>query len=68
MDFWDFLTKTYYGGLILISVGGLIITYVLKFPQKEEESYPYDIKYWAAGITFLLLGIVLIFAKLLGKL
>lgn len=67
MSFWDFMSKTYSGGIIFIVLGLIIIKLVSKYPQKKDEAYQYDIKYWASGITFLVIGLSVIIAKLLGK-
>ncbi|HEX8516369.1 MAG TPA: hypothetical protein VF868_09240 [Bacteroidia bacterium] len=64
----NFLVSTYTGSLIMVAMGSAIILWAIRRPQKKEESYPYDMKRWAAGIAFLLLGITVFVGKLTGQL
>jgi hypothetical protein len=59
----------YWGGFFWILLGFYSIYYTIKNPQKNPYSVLQgDMKGWAAGIGGVLLGIVIISLKLLGKL
>ena len=62
----NFLTQTYFGGVIMIFIGLLAIWFVKKNPQMAKSDYRGDLKGRIAGIGFIFVGLVVIIAKLFG--
>ncbi len=58
--FWNFIDATYWGGLIQIGIGSLIVWHLYKAANKS-------VRPWSVGIALLLMGIAVIIAKLVGK-
>ena len=63
-----FFLGTYFGGLIWIIVGIILIRFTIKNPQESKFSVIQgDMRGWAGGLGFIGVGISIIVMKLLGK-
>ncbi len=68
-DFFDYMFASYWGGVIFILLGWFFIRYTLKNPDTNENKWlAGDLSGWAGGISFILIGVTIIIAKLVGKL
>jgi len=68
-DFFDYMFSSYWGGVILILLGWYLIRDTIKNPDTDENKwFAGDLSGWAGGIGFILIGITIIIAKMVGKL
>jgi hypothetical protein len=59
--------RSYFAGLFWIAFGIFFINFVIKNPAEDKISQGGDMKGWAAGISGILIGILIIIFKALGK-
>jgi hypothetical protein len=65
----NFLVTTYLGGVTCIVIGILVIWHTIRNPDTDKNAwFAGDLKGWAGGIGAIALGIVILIAKLIGKL
>jgi hypothetical protein len=62
------LLSTYVGALFLIFIGIIIIRYTIRKPDEKGFPVNYSVQGWAAGIGFIILGIIVIIHKLFPNL
>jgi hypothetical protein len=66
MNFWDFVLKTYWGGILTIILGVLLIFWVKKIPIDKDSGNIGDTKGLIAGVGFIIIGIGVIISKLIS--
>lgn len=59
---------TYFGAIVMILFGILLYRFTVKNPESKFSYFNRDIKAKIAGVWFILMGIIVIIARLLGKL
>lgn len=67
--FFENIFISYWGAFLFIAIGIAIIKITTKYPKKHLYTISQgDIKGWAGGLSFIVLGIIIFVSKLLGKL
>ena len=64
----NFLLFSYYGAILWIAFGVLVIRFVIKNPAKDKYSQGGDMKGWVGGIGGVAYGIFIIIMRIMGKL
>lgn len=64
----EFFCTTYTGALLMICIGAGLILLAIRNPWMKKDWFRGDIRGWAGGIGLIFVGLVVILAKLLGKL